>query len=114
MATKVQVKANKRAGHQAEGEMGKRTSEWPTQYHMVRTGLDGSHDLRGEHAIGEVKKVRVGPAWLKSALSQLDNASEEHAAKDKFIFVKLSQGAGHPTRWLIAMDLGQFEAIINA
>ena len=108
-----QAVRNKRRGHQAEGEIGKRTALWPSHYNMVRAGLDGGSDLRGEHSIGEVKAVKTGPAWLKGGLSQLDHAPEEHAAKDKFLFVKLSQGAGHPTRWLVCMDLGQFEAMIN-
>lgn len=108
------IKANKRRGHAAEGEIGKRTNTWPVKYRMVRTGLDGGHDLRGPHTIGEVKAVKAGPAWLKEAIRQIgEDPYSDEADKNKLIFLKLSNGPGHPTTWWVIQSLDQFESLIG-
>src|SRR3990167_2627327 len=101
---------NKRRGHAAEIEIAKRVNSWGhAHWFMERTGLDGGHDLRGTKCIAEVKTVKTGPAWLKGGLAQLDTDDE---SKEKLLFVKLSRGPGRPSRWLIIMDVEQWEEYI--
>lgn len=103
------VKNNKRRGHQAEIEIEARAKEWPAAFRMMRTGLDGGHDLRGFGVVGEVKSVKAGPVWLKDGLGQLDNSPEA----DGFLFVKLGAGSGKGSRWLAVMDVDLFERLIK-
>ena len=108
------VKNNKSRGYAAEREIAERIQkEWPDHFYMERTGLDGGHDLRGKYTIGEVKAVKTGPVWLKDGLAQLDNAKDGEAAKDKILFVKLSQGPGKKVRWVTIMDIEQLEAYLR-
>lgn len=103
------VKNNKRRGHAAEAEIASRTSRWPAPFAMMRTGLDGGHDLRGFGTVGEVKAVKAGPVWLKDGLSQLANSPEA----DGFLFVKLGAGSGKGSRWLAVVDVDLLERLIT-
>lgn len=107
MASRIQN--SKARGYAAEREIAERSKLWPLRFQLTRTGLDGGHDLRGIGIVGEVKAVRTGPVWLKDGLRQLDNSPD----KQHLLFVKLSQGAGHRTRWLVVQDLDQFEDYIE-
>ena len=100
------VKNNKARGYAAEREATEKIkASWPRIYHMERTGLDGGHDLRGPFSIAEIKAVKAGPAWLQSALEQIDSCDDE--GKERFIVVKLSRGPGKPVRWLVLTDFDQ-------
>lgn len=101
----MSVKNNKSRGYAAEREIAERLKGWHAHFFMMRTGLDGGHDLTGRQVVGEVKAVRTGPTWLQKGLDQLDASPD----KEKLLFVKLSQGLGHPVRWLVIMDIDQWE-----
>lgn len=107
------VKANKARGHRAEIEAEEVVSKWPSRLQMVRTGLDGGHDLRGPTAIGEVKATMIGPAWLKSMLSQLDGAKGRDADKLKVGLLKLSKRVANRTGWLVIMDEAEFRRLLD-
>lgn len=106
-----QAVRNKRNGHQAEIEASKKiNSDWPVPFRVERTGLDGGSDLRGPLVVGEVKSVRSGPAWLQSMIDQLGN---DTSGRMHFGFVRLSQGQGHPVKWLTVMDFDQLTELLE-
>jgi hypothetical protein len=103
------IKANKSNGYKAEAEAADISQGWP-RYKMFRTGLDGKHDLSGLESVGEVKAVRAGPIWLKDALAQLDNCTDDRL---KIGMVKLSRRHGARTGWVVFLDLDQWEHVIG-
>ena len=68
------------------------------------------HDLRGRHAIAEVKSVAAGPAWLKSMIEQLDGGPPEKA---HIGMLRLNGSGGRPARWMIVLDMEQFVDFLN-